>query len=122
MLAWAPGKPARLPPHPRTLSQRRADRRRASRHERGYTNTWARASTAFLDAHPLCAHCLLHGVRTPSVITDHREPHRGDPLLFWDESNWQALCKPHHDFKTATVDRASLPARSRPPARPKTRL
>jgi 5-methylcytosine-specific restriction protein A len=21
--------------------------------------------------------------------------------LFWDTTNWQALCKPHHDQKTA---------------------
>lgn len=109
--AWAPGPPPPTPPHPRTLSQRKADRRRAGRHERGYTNAWARASAAFLDRHPLCRHCLAHGVRRAAVVTDHVVPHRGDPALFWDEANWQPLCKPHHDHKTATEDRRSLAAR-----------
>ncbi|WP_456243258.1 HNH endonuclease [Thermacetogenium phaeum] len=31
-------------------------------------------------------------------------PHKGDRQLFWDESNWQALCKPCHDSKTARED------------------
>lgn len=25
--------------------------------------------------------------------------------IFWDSSNWQALCKHHHDVKTMTTDR-----------------
>lgn len=35
---------------------------------------------------------------------DHIIPHKGDPELFWDQDNWQSLCKPHHDRKTATED------------------
>jgi 5-methylcytosine-specific restriction endonuclease McrA len=27
-------------------------------------------------------------------------PHKGNEALFWDESNWQSLCKFHHDQKT----------------------
>ena len=34
-------------------------------------------------------------------VVDHIIPHRGDPSLMWDESNWQSLCKPCHDSKTA---------------------
>lgn len=30
---------------------------------------------------------------------DHIIPHRGDMRLFWDESNWQALCESWHDHK-----------------------
>ena len=30
---------------------------------------------------------------------DHTIPHRGDMRLFWDESNWQALCESWHDHK-----------------------
>lgn len=33
---------------------------------------------------------------TPARVVDHITPHRGDVALFWDESNWQALC----DFTT----------------------
>ena len=31
------------------------------------------------------------------MVCDHKQPHRGDPALFWDERNLQALCKPCHD-------------------------
>jgi len=37
-------------------------------------------------------------------VVDHIVPHRGDRALFWDTSNWQPLCKPHHDAKTARED------------------
>jgi 5-methylcytosine-specific restriction protein A len=39
-------------------------------------------------------------VLEPAVIVDHIQPHRGDPGLFWAQSNWQSLCKPCHDRKT----------------------
>ena len=35
---------------------------------------------------------------------DHIRPHRGDPVLFWDQTNWQPLCKHHHDVKTRNED------------------
>ena len=37
---------------------------------------------------------------TPATVVDHIVPHRGDKKLFWDQSNWQPLCKEHHDKKT----------------------
>ncbi len=33
----------------------------------------------------------------PATVVDHIKPHRGDPKLFWDQENWQALCARHHD-------------------------
>jgi hypothetical protein len=31
-------------------------------------------------------------------LVDHIQPHRGDPVLFWDsKGNWAGLCKPCHD-------------------------
>ena len=39
------------------------------------------------------------------LLLDHVIPHRGASHLMWDESNWQALCKPCHDRKTWTEDR-----------------
>jgi 5-methylcytosine-specific restriction protein A len=33
-------------------------------------------------------------------VVDHIKPHKGDMTLFWDENNWQSLCKMHHDRKT----------------------
>ena len=35
---------------------------------------------------------------------DHIIPHRGDQKLFWDKSNWQALCHRHHSMKTRRED------------------
>ena len=63
---------------------------------------------------PFCRECarlyppgdLRH--RTPATVVDHIVPHRGDPQLFWDESNWQPLCKACHDHKTGTEDRNPL--------------
>ena len=34
---------------------------------------------------------------TSQLVADHREPHRGDEALFWDEENLWTLCKPCHD-------------------------
>ena len=58
----------------------------------------------FLAAHPLCALCQRDGRVMPAAVVDHITPHRGDQTLFWDESNWQPLCKRCHDAKTARED------------------
>ncbi len=42
----------------------------------------------------------MHG----ADVVDHIIPHKGDQSLFWDSSNWQPLCKHHHDQKTARED------------------
>ena len=34
------------------------------------------------------------GALVSATVVDHVVPHRGDPVLFWDESNWQSQCKP----------------------------
>ena len=38
----------------------------------------------------------------PATVVDHIIPHKGDMDIFWDEDNWQPLCKRCHDQKTAT--------------------
>jgi 5-methylcytosine-specific restriction protein A len=77
---------------------------RPSAASRGYGKRWQKASRAFLRAHPLCEHCLKDGRYVKATVVDHKTPHRGDQALFWNESNWQALCKPCHDKKTFTED------------------
>lgn len=84
--------------------RRQADQERGTAHERGYTSAWTRAREAFLKAHPLCVHCERDGRVGQASVVDHRTPHRGDKARFWDRANWQPLCKPHHDRKTATED------------------
>ena len=69
---------------------------------RGYGYAWQQARERFLMAHPLCAECLREDSErtTRATLVDHIIPHRGDKALFWDEGNWQSLCRPHHDIKT----------------------
>ena len=78
------------------------DRLRGSAAERGYDAKWRRARKLFLQRHPLCANCLSQGIVTPATVVDHIVPHRGDHRLFWDEQNWQPLCKACHDRKTGS--------------------
>ena len=69
-----------------------------------YDRRWRKVSKAFLAAHPLCVMCLAEGKLTPATVVDHIIPHRGDLVLFWDESGWEALCVSHHNRKTLTED------------------
>lgn len=78
---------------------------RKSASERGYNNRWRKARKRFLKQNPLCVHCKEDGKLTRATVVDHIKPHRGDMTLFWDESNWQPLCKKCHDKKTMTKDR-----------------
>ena len=75
---------------------------RKSSFERGYDDRWRRARRRFLSDNPLCAHCLREGLSVAASVVDHVIPHRGDKQLFWDEDNWQSLCKTHHDKKTGS--------------------
>ncbi len=77
------------------------DQRRGTAASRGYDGRWRKARRLFLQEHPLCAHCENEGIIRPATVVDHVIPHRGDAALFWDVSNWQPLCKVHHDRKTA---------------------
>lgn len=77
--------------------------------ERGkniYGWQWQKARKAYLLENPFCGHCLLMQPKqyTQAKIVDHIKPHKGDIILFWDRSNWQGLCKFHHDVKTASFD------------------
>ena len=49
--------------------------------------------------------CQAAGRVVPATVVDHVVPHRGDPVLFWDEGNWARLCKRCHDAKTAREGR-----------------
>ncbi|MEA4896886.1 MAG: HNH endonuclease signature motif containing protein [Eubacteriales bacterium] len=82
--------------------QHRAKYARENATERGYGGRWRSARARFLRQHPLCVDCRKAGRLTPATVVDHVVPHRGNEALFWDESNWQALCKPCHDKKTGS--------------------
>ncbi len=71
--------------------------RRGSAAERGYGWRWRQAREWFLRRHPLCVASLANGLTVAAEVVDHIVPHRGDMVLFWDPSNWQALSKQVHD-------------------------
>lgn len=86
------------------LKQSQRDDRRGTAHQRGYGSQWQKARLGWLMKHPLCVHCEQRGRVTAATVVDHITPHKGDRHLFWDRDNWQSLCKPCHDVKTAKED------------------
>lgn len=68
-----------------------------SAHARGYTARWRKARALFLYARPLCLYCERMGKIVGATVVDHIIPHKGDYKLFWDQHNWQPLCKRCHD-------------------------
>jgi len=72
--------------------------------QRGYGARWQRARARYLRENPFCVECRMEGRIEVATVVDHIVPHRGDPTLFWDEANWRALCRGHHDIATARYD------------------
>ena len=76
----------------------------ASATARGYGYRWQQERLRFLAAHPLCCMCEAEGRVTAATVVDHEVPHQGDQQLFWDRTNWRAMCKPHHDSDAQRKD------------------
>lgn len=93
----------RCPKH-KKVQNRLKERDRLTAHQRGYDSKWRKAREGFLAKHPLCVRCQANDVIEPATVVDHITPHRGDRSVFWDNQNWQPLCKSCHDRKTATED------------------
>ena len=79
----------------KAAANKRADKRRGTARQRGYTYRWDKYSRAFL-ARPENKFCKLHlddGCNILAQCVDHIEPpsSANDPL-FWDASNHQAAC------------------------------
>lgn len=87
---------------------------RSSSAARGYGSRWQKARIGFLRSHPLCVDHESRGLVVAATVVDHKIPHRGDQQLFWDKSNWQALCDHCHNShkqrleKSATVSGCNL--------------
>jgi 5-methylcytosine-specific restriction protein A len=88
----------------RRAETKRLDADRGTSSQRGYGYKWQRAREAYLQAHPLCVRCAAKDRVVAATVVDHIIPHKGDMTLFWNSGNWQPLCKPCHDLKTATED------------------
>jgi len=65
----------------------------------GYGSRWQKARAYYLAHHPACVLC-----GALATVVDHIIPHKGDPLLFWDQANWQPLCRSCHSWFTAKYD------------------
>lgn len=79
---------------------------RGSSTERGYGSRWQRAREGWLRSNPLCVMCAAEGRTERATVVDHIKPHRGDMKLFWDATNWQSLCKQHHDSDKQMLERS----------------
>lgn len=62
-----------------------------------YGRLWRKRSRRYLDKNPLCVRCAELGRVGAATVVDHKVPHKGDVVLFWDEDNWQSLCGHHHN-------------------------
>lgn len=89
------------------MAERRGVNRygRGSAASRGYDSRWRKARITYLQRNPLCRMCEQAGRLTPATVVDHITPHKGDQALFWDETNWQPLCKQHHDSAKQRAER-----------------
>ena len=63
--------------------------------------------------HPLCLGCQAVGRVVATDVTDHIIPHKGDPDLLSDESNWQPACRKHHDVIKQQLERMYAAGRIR---------
>jgi 5-methylcytosine-specific restriction endonuclease McrA len=75
--------------------------------QRGYSYQWQKERAAFLVEHPLCMRCLSLGRASEARVVDHVTAHNGDPGLFWDRSNWQALCVSCHNEWKQQIETAA---------------
>jgi 5-methylcytosine-specific restriction protein A len=72
------------------------------------TRRWQRMRRAHLAQNPVCVMCEAQGKITPAVVLDHVVPHKGDARRFWDNKNWQGLCKVHHDSSKQAIERSGF--------------
>lgn len=96
--AYTRDRSGRCPAHPK---EPRARSKQSQEAQKLYDWRWQQASAAYRLEHPLCVTCEAAGRVTASQCVDHVVPHRGNYELFWDQSNWAALCNDCHRTKTA---------------------
>jgi 5-methylcytosine-specific restriction endonuclease McrA len=78
----------------------RHDAHRPSAGARGYGGKWQREREAFLKVNRVCKRC-----GASATIVHHRIPHRGNPRIFWNRTDWIPVCKPCHDGPLQAVEK-----------------
>ena len=94
-----------LTPSPRYLQEKRA--KQAARRDKTVLSLYSTPEWRALRAVVLREagyRCCVSGCPLRAAVADHRIPHRGDNGLFFSRDNLQAMCKHHHDQKTARHD------------------
>jgi len=66
---------------------------------------WRKGRLLFLAQNPLCQRCQARGEITAANVVNHIVPHKGDLVLFFASSNWEATCKPCHDRDIQSEER-----------------
>jgi 5-methylcytosine-specific restriction protein A len=79
--------------------QAERDAERGTAAQRGYDGRWQRLRQAFLNEHPLCAHCAAAGRVEAATDVHHLVPRRDGGSDA--DSNLQALCHACHSRVTA---------------------
>lgn len=93
-----------------------------SKEPRIYGSKWDRQRVNFLRANPLCVMCQEQGRVAAATVVDHITPHNlkealrsGEQQaiakaqkLFWSQSNWQPLCKQHHDSTKQRMEKRGV--------------
>ena len=104
-----PSKARTHNPFPKAVKKSSVDNRQSAS-KRGYDGKWRKSRLSFLHHNPLCVHCQQEGKIRAATDVDHIIPHKGDYVLFWDKTNWQALCHSHHSIKTASENQSGIRA------------
>lgn len=87
-----------------------ASKRERLLREAGWSwHRWRKTVDRFMRRHP---NCNVEGCRNAGEELDHVQPLRLRPDLFLDSSNWQSLCRRHHEEKTL---KEAVEARPRKP-------
>jgi len=97
-----------------------ADRRRGSRHERGYGAEWEKKRERVMERDGgLCQTCHRAGYIVQASAVDHIVPRFEGGSE--DDDNLEAICKTCHDAKTARENKRARAANAQPAARQRPR-
>jgi 5-methylcytosine-specific restriction protein A len=69
---------------------------------------WSNLRAWQLRNHPLCERCRIEGRVTAATVVNHRIPHKGVAALFFNSTNLESSCKPHHDGAIQSFERTGI--------------